>query len=95
MSKKGYKHGDFNVICDKTGFKVKASETRMMWDGTRVWNRVWEERHPLDTIRSVVDDQSVENPRSEASDSFGTYWILSNGTWDDEGSWVDGAIWRD
>lgn len=92
--KKGYKHGDYNVICDMTGFKVKASETRMMWDGKRVWKKVWEEQHPLDFVRSVVDDQSVPDPRSEPANVFQNYFILANGSWDDAGVWLDGIIWR-
>ena len=65
-----YVHGDFNVICDRSGFKVKASETMMTWDGLRVRRKDWEPRHPQDFVRGVRDIQSVKNGRPEATDTF-------------------------
>lgn len=65
-----YRHGDFNVICDRTGFKVKASDTRIEWNGLRVRKESYEPRHPQDFVRGRRDDQSVDNPRSEATDGF-------------------------
>lgn len=65
--------GDHLVICDRSGFKVWASETVMTWDGLRVSRRfVGEEatRHPQDFVRGVKDDQSVKNPRPEPTDVF-------------------------
>lgn len=65
-----YKHGDHNVICDRTGFKVKASETRKEWNGLRVWKNVWEPRDPQDLIKGRTDKQAVYDPRPEGTDSF-------------------------
>lgn len=65
-----YKHGDYNVICDKTGFKVKFSETRKEWNGLRVWKEVWEPRHPQDFVRGRVDKMSVYDPRPEGDNVF-------------------------
>jgi hypothetical protein len=66
-----YKHGDFNRICDRSGFKVKASETRREWTGRIVRVEDWEPRHPQDFVRARPDHQSVAFPRPEpASDTF-------------------------
>lgn len=62
--------GDHLVICDMTGFKVHASQTRMTWDGRRVRKESWEPRHPQDYLRSRAEDTSVENPRPEQPDVF-------------------------
>jgi hypothetical protein len=65
-----YVPGDNYVICDHSGFKIRRSESRKMWNGLIVHKRFWEPRHPLDTIRSKADKQTVPDPRPEASDRF-------------------------
>lgn len=65
-----YVPGDFWVRCDRTGFRVLASDTRMEWNGLRVRKQSWEARHPQDTIRARPDDPSVPNPRSGGEDRF-------------------------
>lgn len=60
----------WNVICDLSGFKCKASETVRRWDGLRVLRRFSEERQPQDFVRGVKDNQSVPWARPEAADSF-------------------------
>ena len=62
--------GDFNCLCDRCGFKVRASQTRMTWDGLRVCLRDWEPRHPQDFKRGKVDQQNVPNPRPEPDEVF-------------------------
>lgn len=66
-----YKHGSNNVICDRTGFKVKVEECSFEWNGLFVMNSVWEERHPQDFVRGVPDDQNPEVSRPEGTDVFG------------------------
>lgn len=62
---------DHLVICDRSGFKVKASETVVEWNGLRVFKPFADKsRHPQDFVRGVRDDQSVKNPRPEAADVF-------------------------
>jgi hypothetical protein len=69
--------GDYYVVCDRTGFRVPASKTRMTWDGLRVWDEVWEPRHPQDFVRGVPDRQTVPNPRpKEAEPAFRTTPVL-------------------
>ena len=65
-----YKRGDYNVICDRTGFKVKASRTKKEWNNLRVLDREWEARHPQDFLRGFKDNQAVPDARSEAADVF-------------------------
>lgn len=62
--------GDHNVICDRTGKKILASESRKEWNGLRVWAEVWERRHPQDKLKSFEDNQMVPDPRPEAVDVF-------------------------
>ena len=62
--------GDYQVICDRCGFKVRASQTRMTWDNLRVCKRDWEPRHPQDFKRGRVDKQNVPNPRPEPTEVF-------------------------
>ena len=65
-----YVHGDHNVICDRSGFKVKASQTRMEWNGLRVRIEDWEPRHPQDFVRGRADRQTVADARPEPTDVF-------------------------
>lgn len=62
--------GDYNVICDYSGFKVRASECRRTWDGYYVHKKYWEPRHPQDFVRGRVDRQTVEIARPEQEDRF-------------------------
>jgi hypothetical protein len=65
--------GDHKVVCDFSGFVCWASETVMTWNKLRVHRRfVGEEqsRHPQEFVRARADNQSVKNPRGEASDVF-------------------------
>ena len=61
---------DWEVICDLSGFKCKASETVLRWDGLRVLRRFSEERHPQDFVRGVKDNSSVPWARPEQADTF-------------------------
>lgn len=65
-----YRPGDFYLICDECGFKVRASETRKRWDGRRVCSKDWEPRHPQDFVRGRRDKQRVPEPRPEPADVF-------------------------
>lgn len=65
-----WKPGDYNQICDRTGFKTKAAWSRREWTGSTVRRESWEERHPQDLIRSIPDRQDVEDPNPEAEDTF-------------------------
>ena len=60
-----YRPGDFYRICDRTGFKVRASETAKEWNGLIVRDQSYETRHPQDFVRGVYDKQNVPDPRPE------------------------------
>jgi hypothetical protein len=50
-----YKAKEWNALCDSCGFKFKASELRLRWDGLMVDNACWETRQPQDLLRAVKD----------------------------------------
>lgn len=70
--KEGYNAGDYNVICDRSGFKCKASDTKLEWNGLRVHKDFWEERQPQDKIRAFKDEQAVPYPRPDTTPVFVT-----------------------
>lgn len=47
------KLGTWNFICDVCGFKCKAEDGLLRWDGLRVDRKCWEPRQPQDFLRSV------------------------------------------
>ena len=58
-----FKKGSYNVICDTSGFKCKAEDTKMQWDGLRVLKDWWDPRHPQDFAATARDMQWVPNAR--------------------------------
>lgn len=67
-----YQEGAHNKICDRTGFKIKSTEARKSWDHKIVRKQSWEARNPLDKIYSILEEQSVPDPRPEGEDVFVT-----------------------
>jgi len=65
------KLGDWNAICDVCGFKFKASELKLTWQGLRVCEKDWEPRHPQDFLRGVKDDPTVPYTRPDVDESGG------------------------
>lgn len=72
-----YKPGSWNALCDICGFKHKSDELRLRWDGLMVCNKDWETRHPQDLIRVPTDNPSVPWSRGEPSDSFITFYLVT------------------
>ena len=78
MGGRSYKHvssfspNDSNTICDRTGFKVKLSETELTWEGWRVIRAAWAPRQPQDF--PVVPQKQIVYPdaRSEQSNPLTT-----------------------
>lgn len=63
--------GDHRAICDRSGFKVWASECVREWNGLLVHRRFADRtRHPQDFVRGVTDNPTVRNPRPETADTF-------------------------
>jgi hypothetical protein len=69
MAGPAYHKGDFWRICDECGFKMRASQTRKRWDGLMVCDADFEERHPQDFVRGMIDRQNVPDPRPEPVDN--------------------------
>jgi hypothetical protein len=70
-----YKHGSWNVLCDRCGFKYKSEQLRREWTGARTChgggtNGCWEPRHPQDFVRGKKDKQSPPWVRPEPDDTF-------------------------
>jgi hypothetical protein len=76
MRKDYYKLGDNNVICDRTGFKVKASKCsydhgrRGMGNTLFVRNSNIDKPQMQDYVKGVADDQMPSVVRSEPPDRF-------------------------
>jgi len=48
------KKGDWNALCEVCNFKFKASQLRERWDGLRVCDEDYEERHPSDLFQAPI-----------------------------------------
>ena len=69
--KYNYVHGAHNKIDDRTGFKIKSTDSRMEWTHSVVhWNQ-WEARNAQDFVKGVRDLQSVSDPRPGGADIHG------------------------
>lgn len=64
------KPGDNNVECDRSGFKAKASDCRMEWNGLFILKTFWERRHPQDLLRGFPDRQQPDVSRPGTGDVF-------------------------
>lgn len=65
-----YVPGDYYQIDDRTGFKIRASTSRMQWNNLVVSPIVYEPRQPQDFVRGVVDNQTVPIPRPRQTNQF-------------------------
>ena len=65
-----YIAGDFWRICERSGFKVRASHTSKQWDGLIVRDSEFETRHEQDFVRGRKDRQNVPDPRPEGPNTF-------------------------
>ena len=70
MSRNHYVSGQFNVICDVCGKKIKAGEAKHRWDGFVVCPSDFEYRHEQDFVRARQDKISVPFTRPRPVDSF-------------------------
>lgn len=63
-----FKPGDWNVIDDLTGLKVKASTVSKQWDGIRTQRPT--QRHPQDFLRGTPEKIRTPWARPEPEDEF-------------------------
>ncbi len=64
------KLGSWDAICDVCGFKYKADQLKLRWDGLMVCPHDWEYRHPQDFVRGVQDNTSTPWSRPGSTDVF-------------------------
>lgn len=63
--------GDYRVICDRSGFKVWASETVIeAKTGARVLARFADKQNPADFPVHIRETNNVTNARTEQPDVF-------------------------
>ena len=62
--------GDRNAICDVCGFRFKASQLMLRWDGARVCSDDFETRHPQDFQRIPRGESSPSWTRAEPQENF-------------------------
>lgn len=70
MPRNYYVSGDHNLICDVCSRKIKASESRLRWDGFIVCKDDWEIRHPQDFVKARQDKITVPFSRPRPTDGF-------------------------
>lgn len=68
-----FESGQWNVICQRCGFKYKARQLRQEWTGLRVCsgtgtNGCWEPRHPQDGVIGKADKQAPPWASPEPAD---------------------------
>lgn len=80
-----YRSGSFYRICDRTGFKVRAEDTRQEWNGQIVDKRVFERRHPQDFVKGRRDDVAVPNPRPDIPIAQATSVVISGVLYAEDG----------
>lgn len=56
----GYKPGEHWVECMRTGRVVRASDIRKEWNGLLVAKEEYEDRHPQEFIRGIVDNPTAQ-----------------------------------
>ena len=57
------------IRCDNTGLRVLSGDSRKQWDNQIVWKGQFDERHPQEFVRGVVDNFAVMDARPESPDS--------------------------
>jgi hypothetical protein len=76
-----YKPGSYWRICDRSGLKVRAENTRKQWNNLIVREQSFEDRQPQDFVRGRRDDQTVPEPRPRSANVFlGVQTTLSQTT---------------
>lgn len=65
-----YRPGSNNVICDRTGFKMKVEDCKKEWNGFFVRRESWERRQPQDLLKGFPDRQQPDVSRPGTGDVF-------------------------
>jgi hypothetical protein len=65
-----YVKGDNYLICDRSGRKMRRSESRREWTGAIVHKDEYEARHPQDFVRARPERQVAPVTRPRQTDRF-------------------------
>lgn len=65
-----YKPGQWWIICDVCGKKIKSGDAKQRWDGFVVCPSDFEQRHPQDFVKARQDKISVSFTRPRPQDVF-------------------------
>ncbi len=69
-SKNRFISGDYNVISDRSGQKLKRSKCRFTWDGLLVGKDEWEPKQPQLDIKGRDEQIAVPDSRPRQKDKF-------------------------
>lgn len=67
-----YKSGDWYLLCEATGWKIRRSDAVQQWDGAWVHKDFVDVKHPLEDPRTPSKQYPVYPTRSEPTDTFVT-----------------------
>ena len=79
MSRNYYTSGQWNLICDVCGKKIKSGKSRHRWDGFVVCEKDYESRQPQDFVRARVDKITVPFTRPRPVDVFTNVSYIDTG----------------
>jgi len=65
-----YVSGQWNLICDSCGKKIKTGKAKKRWDGLVVCPEDYEQRHSQDFVRARQDKITVPFTRPRPQDIF-------------------------
>lgn len=70
MARNSFKSGEWNVICMVCNRKIKSGDALKRWDGLIVCADDYENRHPMDFLRTRQERISVPFTSDTSYDSF-------------------------
>lgn len=76
---------DYLFTCQISGLVVPYSETKLMWNGLRVWYKFWKPRNPLDFMQIPPVEMVptvVSNPSDLGYDQYAedNYFVFQDNT---------------
>lgn len=83
--------GTWNAIDDRSGAKVKASDTRKQWDGFRTVKP--QKRHEQDFLRARKEKIGTPWTRPRTDNFVNEFAMLRNGNFITDADWTKGSSW--
>lgn len=65
-----FEPGAHNIICQRTGFKIKSIRAKKEWNNLIVRDVSFEHRHPQDYLKSKQDQPGVRDARPRPTTKF-------------------------